>query len=58
MFLYHHVLEMEPEWLTDVVRAKPSRRVPVVLSRDEVKQLLEPPRESRRLIGLSQAAIA
>ena len=40
LFLYHHVLEMEPEWLTDVVRAKPSRRVPVVLSRDEVKQVL------------------
>ena len=40
LFLYHHVLEMEPEWLTEVVRAKPSRRVPVVLSRDEVKQLL------------------
>lgn len=32
LFPYHHVLEMEPEWLTEVVREKPSRRVPVVLT--------------------------
>ena len=40
LFLYHHVLKMEPEWLTDVVRAKASRRVPVVLSTREVGAVL------------------
>lgn len=36
LFLYQKVLETELPWLDDVVRAKPRRRVPVVLSRNEV----------------------
>lgn len=40
LFLYRHVLEIELPWLDDVIRAKPKRRLPVVLSRDEVRALL------------------
>jgi len=32
LFMYRFVLEIELPWLDDVVRAKPKRRVPVVLS--------------------------
>ena len=40
LFLYLHVLERELPWIDDVIRAKPKRRLPVVLSRDEVTRLL------------------
>jgi len=40
LFLYRHVLEQEVGWLDDVVRAKRPRRLPVVLTRQEVKILL------------------
>lgn len=40
LFLYRHVLGEEPAWLTDVVRAKTSKRVPVVFSPQEAKQVL------------------
>jgi len=36
LFLYCHVLGGELPWLDDLVRARRSRRLPVVLSRDEV----------------------
>ena len=36
LFLYRHVLGGELPWLDDLVRARRSRRLPVVLSRDEV----------------------
>ncbi len=39
-FLYRQVLEIDLPWLEDVVRAKPKRRIPVVLDRTEVTQLL------------------
>jgi integrase len=35
LFLYRNVLEVELPWLEDVVRAKRTRRLPVVLSRAE-----------------------
>jgi site-specific recombinase XerD len=41
LFLYRHVLEIDLPWLDNVIRAKPQRRVPVVLSRMEVRYLLE-----------------
>lgn len=41
LFLYLQVLEVELPWLDDVIRAKPKRRVPVVLSRSETKKLLK-----------------
>ena len=40
LFLYKQVLELELPWLDDVVSAKPSRRLPVVLTPREVRELL------------------
>lgn len=40
LFLYKQVLEVELPWLDDVVRAKPKKRLPVVLSTREVRLLL------------------
>jgi integron integrase len=46
--LYRHVLEVELPWLDGVVRAKQSERLPVVLTREEVRAVLReldgPPR--------------
>jgi len=46
LFLYKHVLNINLPWLDNVVRATRPRRLPVVLSRAEVKRVLarlEPP---------------
>ncbi len=40
LFLYRHVLQVELPWLDDVVRAKRSERLPVVLTREEVRASL------------------
>jgi integron integrase len=40
LFLYRHVLDRKVGDLGDVVRARVSRRVPVVLTRDEVRAVL------------------
>lgn len=40
LFLYREVLKLELPWVNDVVRAKRPQRLPVVLSRTEVQQLL------------------
>jgi integron integrase len=40
LFLYKDVLEIELPWLDGVVRAKRPIRVPVVLSRDEIRRIL------------------
>lgn len=40
VFLYRDVLEVPVGWLTAVVRAKRPTRVPVVLTRDEVRRVL------------------
>jgi len=40
LFLYKDVLGVDLPWLDDLVRAKPRRRLPVVLSREEVALLL------------------
>jgi integron integrase len=40
IFLYRHVLGQNFGWLADVVRAKRPQRLPVVLTRPEVKALL------------------
>lgn len=41
LFLYKQVLGTELPWLDDVVRATPSERLPLVLSRDETRRLLQ-----------------
>jgi len=40
LFLYRDVLQHDPGWLDDVVRAKRGERLPVVLTRPEVEALL------------------
>jgi integrase len=40
LFMYRHVLETELPWLDSVVRAKPSRHLPVVLTVTEVRAVL------------------
>ena len=40
VFLYRNVLEVELPWLDDVERAKKPRRLPVVLTRTEVRAVL------------------
>src|SRR2546425_6046938 len=41
LFLYRDVLEVDLPWLDGVVRAKRSARLPVVLTRDEVRAVLQ-----------------
>jgi integron integrase len=41
LFLYRDVLDQELPWLHDVVRAKRPQRLPVILSRTEVRDLLD-----------------
>jgi integron integrase len=50
LFVYRHVLGVDLPWMAQVVRAKPSQHVPVVLSRDEVRQLFARLRGERGLI--------
>ena len=40
LFLYREVLGVRLQWLEDVVRAKPQRKLPVVLAHEEVRMLL------------------
>ena len=40
LFLYREVLSVELPWLDGLVRAKPSQRLPVVLTREEVRTVL------------------
>jgi len=41
LFLYRHVLDLNPGWIDNVVRAKQPQRLPVVLRKHEVKALLD-----------------
>jgi len=52
LFLYQQVLEVKLPWLDEVVRAKRPKRLPVVLSRDEVRDVLRELQGTYRLIGL------
>ncbi|MEX1994464.1 MAG: integron integrase [Steroidobacteraceae bacterium] len=40
LFLYREVLGIQLPWLADVIRAKRPQRLPVVLTRDEVQEVL------------------
>jgi len=48
LFLYGAVLDIDVPWMDDLVRARRSHRLPVVLTRDEVRAVLE------RLIGATR----
>ena len=41
LFLYREVLELDVPWLDGIVRAKRPQRLPVVLTRDEVRVVLQ-----------------
>src|SRR5579862_2754405 len=51
LFLYRHVLEMDLPWLENVTRASAPKRLPVVLSRTEVRAVLARLEGSGWLIG-------
>jgi len=51
LFLYRHVLESELPWLSDMIRAHTAKRLPVVLTRDEVGALLTRLHGTARLIA-------
>jgi integron integrase len=51
LFLYRHVLEVDLPWLDGVVRAKRPQRLPVVLSRAEVRALIAQLRDPERLVA-------
>jgi integrase len=42
LFFYRAVLELDLPWLDDVVRAKRPQRLPIVLTREEVRAALQP----------------
>ncbi|UCC73939.1 MAG: integron integrase [Gemmatimonadota bacterium] len=50
MFLYKNVLRRDVGWVENVARAKAPRRLPVVLTRDEVKAILGQLRGTKRLV--------
>ncbi|HEX8472802.1 MAG TPA: integron integrase [Pyrinomonadaceae bacterium] len=51
LFLYREVLDQPIEWLDDVERAKKSMRLPVVLTKDEVRVVLSHLREDKWLMA-------
>ena len=51
LFLYREVLQLEVPWLDGVVRAKRPLRLPVVLSREEVRAVLQPLQGPPRLMA-------
>ena len=51
LFLYREVLQQDLPWLDDVVRAKRPVRLPVVLTRDEVRAVIRQLRGTPRLIA-------
>jgi integron integrase len=51
LFLYQEVLKQEIGWLDDVVRAKKPKRLPVILSREEVKAVLSSLSGAKRIMA-------
>ncbi len=52
LFLYRHVLGIELPWVDDIVRAKTPTRLPVVLTREEVRAILARMEGTPRLMAL------
>jgi integron integrase len=52
LFLYRHVLQQELPWMAEVVRAPARPRVPVVLTREEVRRVV------RKLAGTERLIVA
>jgi len=53
LFLYREVLRQELPWLDGITRAKPSRRLPVVLTRDEVRRVMAQLAGTARLMAMT-----
>src|SRR5437899_1403700 len=51
VFLYRHVLDDPLPWIDDIVRARRSRKLPVVLAREEVRSLLAAMKGTPRLVA-------
>ncbi len=51
VFLYREVLDLDVPWLDDLVRAKRPIRLPIVLTREEVGAVLQPPEGVPRLMA-------
>ena len=57
LFLYREVLEQELPWLDEIVRAKSRERIPVVLTREEVRTVIASvPRDHRKIRATPCAA--
>jgi integrase len=52
LFLYREVLAQEVPWLDNIVRAKRTARLPVVLTRDEVRAVIRQLRGVHRLMAI------
>lgn len=52
LFLYREVLDQNLPWLDDLVRARRPQHLPVVLTRDEVRAVLQHLDGSPRLLAL------
>ena len=50
LFLYREVLELSVPWLSGIIPARRTRRLPVVLTRDEVRAVLGQVERSSRLV--------
>ena len=51
VFLYRHVLDDPLPWIEDIVRARRPRKLPVVLTREEVRLVLSCMRDTPRLVA-------
>ncbi len=51
LFLYKKVLNLDLDWVDGVIRAKRPKRLPVVLSPETVRKLLDQLRGSRKLLA-------
>jgi integron integrase len=51
LFLYRHVLHQDLPWLEDVVRARRPQRLPIVLTRDEVRTVITELQGTPRLMA-------
>lgn len=52
LFLYREVFEKEMPWVSQLVRAKRPKHIPVVMSRNEVQQVLGEMRGTARLVAM------
>ncbi len=52
LFLYRNVLGVTLDWLDEVVRAKKPKRLPVVLTRDEIREIMSHLRGPARIAAM------